>query len=444
MIAYVFPPLGGIAAQRVVKFTRYLPEFGWHPIILSTRNSPFRLLDEGLEAQVPLDTPVFRALTLEPEHLYNLYRHFKVKRPSSVVADEAATSQPSRIKQSSLLARLQSWLFIPDGYIGWFPFALALGQRLLKTEQLAAIFSTSTPYTAHLIAKNLAERSGLPWIMDLRDPWVDNHFLSTPTRWHYNLTKRLERNCVQRADRVVCVTPPMTEELRQRYPDQPADKFLTITNGFDSADFDPAPPPDPHHFSIRHVGTMYGGRSVIPFLQGLALALGREPGLKKVLQVEFIGDMDQPNLRAWDSFITTHQLHSWISRSSFVPHHQAIKLMQQSQVQLLILGAGAGMDRIYTGKLFEYLAARRPILALAPPGIAATLLQKLEAGLVIHSEEPSAIAQAILEFYSWFQQGRLHNWSPHEGVEAFERRHLTQQLACSLDDILIERGPRSV
>ncbi len=437
MIAYFFPPLGGIATQRALKFARYLPESGWRPVILSVQGSPYPLRDPELMGQIPPDVPVFRARSLESEHLYNLSRRLTPSRQKATRSNPSGRSS-STVPGRSLAARLEAWLCIPDGRVGWLPFAVPLGKQVLRGEKPSVIFSTSAPYTAHLIGKRLAEWSGLPWVLDLRDLWVNNHFHSPPTRVHRFLTERLESACVRRADRVVCVTPVMTEEMRCRYADQPGSKFVTITNGFDADDFNSNLAPDPRYFSIRHLGSLYGSRSAGPFLQGLVLALQREPKLKDCLQVEFIGAMDWVSHQSYEVFVSAHQLQAWVSRHSFVPHHEAIQLMQQSQVQLLILGESEHIEGVYTGKLFEYLGAGRPILAIAPPSIAATLVAELEAGIVADPGDHQSVAEAILKFYSWFQEGKLQCWSA-KGVQAYERSHLAEKLASLMDALVTER-----
>lgn len=436
MIAYFFPPLGGVGCQRVVKFARYLPQFGWRPIVLTADKSPYPLRDPELMAELVPKPVIFRALTVEPEQLYQLYQRVLSRAPRGK-GGAAGTSVPDKESKPSLAARLQSWFFIPDARIGWLPFALVRGKQAILQERPAVIWSTSAPYTVHMIAKRLANWSGLPWIMDLRDPWVDNHFDTPPTNWHRRLTVRLEHSCVHKASRVVCVTPLMTQEMQHRYPDQPADKFVTITNGFDAADLNQIYP-DPHSFSIRHIGTLYAGRSVLPFLRGLEMALQREPDMKKHLCVEFLGDMDRLNRCNWDSFINEHALELWVSRRPFVPRKQAIKMMQQTQVQVLILGKGHGIDRIYPAKVFEYLGAQRPILAIACPGGTATLVKELEAGIVADPDQPASVAEAILEFYGRFRRGELQNWTT-KGTQAYDRRYLTGRLAALLDEMVAER-----
>lgn len=437
MIAYFFPPLGGVGTQRAVKFARYLPEFGWRPVILSVQGSPYPFFDPELMAEVPAGLPVYRACTVEPEHLHNLLRRCLPRNKS---AGPAATSDKlgSGKSPASLAARLERWLFVPDGRVGWLPFAITLGKRVVHTERPSVIFSTSAPYTAHLIASRLAESRRLPWLMDLRDPWVDNHFHTPPTQWHRSLIQSLETRCVRRADRVICVTPLMSEEMRHRYPDQPMGKFLTVTNGFDAVDFEPDLAPGSEYFLIRHMGSLYAGRSAVPFLRGLVLALEQMPSLGEYLKVEFVGSIDQRNQQDLNAFITAHNLEPLVSSHPFVTHHQAVRLMQQSQVQLLILGEGVDVDRIYPAKLFEYVGARRPILAVVPPGVTETLVKDLKAGIVADPDDAQSVADAVLEFYARFQQGQLRDWAP-QGIAAYERRHLTQQLASILDALAAER-----
>jgi glycosyltransferase involved in cell wall biosynthesis len=446
MIAYFFPPLGGIGAQRTLKFARYLPQFGWQPVILTAQGSPHPARDPELMAQVPSETPVFRARTVEPEHLYNLYRRlvpsYQQKsgkgpntRKQGAATDNLAAGQADGTGRQSLAARLQAWLCVPDGRIGWLPFALKVGKQILKAERPSVIFSTAPPYTAHLVARTLAEWSKCPLVIDFRDPWVSDSGDFAPTRLHRSLAARLEAKCVRRADRVICVTPLMSHTMRSRYADQPESKFITITNGFDSGDFDSQCTPGADHFSIRHIGSLYSNRSAIPFLTGLVLALQRDPTMKQTLQVEFIGLMDRQQEQAWHTFVATHELQPWVSRQPFVGHDQAVRLMQQSQVQLLLAGQGENMDS--PAKLFEYLGARRPILVMAPPGVAVSLVRELEAGLVASADEPEEVANAILSFYSLFQQGKLQGWSAKD-LSAYERRHLTGQLASLLDDLMVK------
>jgi glycosyltransferase involved in cell wall biosynthesis len=229
----------------------------------------------------------------------------------------------------------------------------------------------------------------------------------------------------------------MTNEMRTRYRDQPETKFITITNGFDSADLNRVNL-DPTHFSIRHIGSLYAGRDVSPFLEGLLMALQRVPNLRASLRVEFCGVMDRSNQDAWDGFVHEHDLDRCLFRHDFVPREQAIRLMQQAQVQLLILGEGVGIDRIYPAKLFEYLGTQRPILAMATSGLTASLVKELEAGVVADPADSASVAEAILTLHSWFQEGKLENWVT-KGVQTYERRHLTGQLASVLDAVAANR-----
>ncbi len=222
--------------------------------------------------------------------------------------------------------------------------------------------------------------------------------------------------------------------MRARYPDQPAHKFTTITNGYDRADYMAGLVPAADRFLIRYVGSLYGRQSPLPFLRGLSLALARRPDMRQYIQVEFIGMMDQANRQIWESWIQAHDWGTWIIGKPFVPHQQAIRLMQTAQVQLLILASGEEMKGVLTSKIFEYLGAQRPVLCIAPPGLAAELVRETQVGLVAAPEDVDSIAGAILQLDEWFQAGKLQNWSP-KGIEAYDRRALAAQLVEVLDKV---------
>jgi hypothetical protein len=183
MVAYYFPPLGGAGVQRTLKFVKYLPEFDWQPVVLATKVSDARLRDPSLEKEIPATVSVCRtpALTL-PARL------------------------PWRLR--SFIAR---WLLLVDEQLGWLPFAVSQGQRMIEEHGVEAIYTTSAPYTSHLIGARLKQRTGLPWVADFRDPWVGNVSSTFPTGFHLELAKRFESQVLQGAERVIVVSEPMRQ-----------------------------------------------------------------------------------------------------------------------------------------------------------------------------------------------------------------------------------------
>lgn len=431
MVNYFFPPLGGAPTLRSVKFARYLPDYQWQPVVLSTRNSPYPKRDPDLFAQLPDDLPIYRSRTLEPAHIYPRSLRLRIQKKSSVAPGEPSNADD----RPSLTARIQALLLIPDERIGWLPSAVHLGKKAIRREQPSVIFSSSGPPTAHLVGRRLALWSNLPWVIEFRDPWIDYTFQDPPTRLHRKLDERMEAACVHLAHRVICATPLMTEEMRLRYADEPPEKFLSITNGFDPTDFARDVTPSSEHFLIRYVGSLYGSQTALPFLKGLAQALQQNTELRDSLRVEFIGMMDRRNEDSFDAFVEARQLHQWVSRHPFVPHAEALRLMQTTQVQLLILGFGKRIERVYTTKLFEYLGAKRPILAVTPPGLAANLIRDQEAGVVADRDDPQSIADAILTLYKSFQNGSLSEYAPDD-LEPFTRQYQARQLADVLDHVV--------
>ncbi len=230
MIAYYFPPMGGAGVQRTLKFVKYLPEYGWQPHVLTVRDSS-RLQDSSLASEIPDGLSVTRTPIL---HL-----------PSQL---------PWRLRNF-----ISRWFLIVDGQIGWLPFANDPGRRVIEEHKVRIIYSTSAPYTAHLIARRLQRQTHLPWVADFRDPWMGNTLVNYPTEFHRRLNKRLEYSIFSEADRVILNTEGSLQYYAREYPDLPAGKLVTIPNGYDQDDI-PNISPDQIKktiFTIVHLGSLY-------------------------------------------------------------------------------------------------------------------------------------------------------------------------------------------
>ncbi|RMH01178.1 MAG: glycosyltransferase [Chloroflexi bacterium] len=406
IVAYYFPPFGGGGVQRTVKFVKYLPEFGWQPEILTVQQPVADLRDGSLETDIPPDIVVHRTSGLWLPHWF-----------------------PWRLK--NYIAR---WLLVVDQQLGWLPFATREGIKIFQKEGIDVIFTTSAPYTAHLVGLKLKQQTNLPWIADFRDPWVGNFSLTFPTFLHRQLAQRLEQKILETADRVVVVSEPMRQAFLGRYTRLDANRVVVIPNGYDPSDFEIAEPinPDPTKMTIVYTGSFYG-RVQTPhyFLQGLCIAFDRGYLPKQAVQVYFVGSISQSIHRQ----LKVLNLTNTVKVTGHIPHQRSIGYLLSADVLLLVIGVAAGSNVVLTGKIFEYLAAGKPILALVPPGAAADLLNEVGVGYIVPPDDPDAIAKAIADLYSAWQHGRL-TVSPDQAVVArYDRRRLAGQLAKILDDI---------
>ena len=444
IVAYMFPPIGGIGVVRPVQFAKYLPQFGWEPVILTVAQNAEYMADTSLLQELPVALKIYRAHSWEP------LNGARVKRVASRL--EAAPAVPSNGtsahgQQGSHQARmsqrlrklLKSFYFslrIPDDKFGWYPFAVALGKRVIQEEQIDLIFATAPPYTNFLVGKALKVATGKPLVMDYRDEWTTMQYRDFPLNpVTQTINRRLEQGVVAKADAVITAIEPFADNLRAAALLPPTTPLVNLMNGFDPAHYQRHQPYTPNErFTIVYTGSFYGQRQTPEyFLQGLHALLTRRPALRTALAVRFIGTIFERHARRIAELDLTDVVHS----CGVVPHDQAVAAQMAADVLLLVVGKGAGSEMVLTGKVFEYLGARRPILALAPlAGPAAALVRDSATGTVVDAEDVPAISQAIAEYYDQWQEGRLR-YAPCEAVVAtYNRRLQTGQLATVFDQLL--------
>ena len=405
-VAYYTPPAGGAGVQRSAKFIKYLPDFGWQPIILTVFPENYRLHDPSLSADFHPDSPIHRTSAwLLP------------------------TWVPWRVR--SWFSR---WFLLMDENLGWYPFAVKKGKDILNNSKIDAIYSTSPPHACHMVASTLKTHSNQPWIADFRDPWIGNFSRHQPTPIHRRLDNRLESQVINQADKILVVSPVMREDIQARYPNLEQEKVNLLENGFDRADFTAVCPASlpADLFTIIYSGSFYSqGLTPNNFLRALATVIENQHLPRARIQVLFIGNI-------------SHQVFEVIERlgltdvaklMSYLPHQDSIAHLLAAKLLLLIIGGSPASKGVLTGKLFEYLAASKPILALAPDGAAADLVREAQAGLVVPPDDIPAITHALVEMYTRWEQGRLDITPRPEVVARYERRNQTARLASLLDRI---------
>jgi glycosyltransferase involved in cell wall biosynthesis len=406
MVAYYYPPLGGIGVHRTLKFSKYLPEYHWEPVVLTIRPEKGLLIDLSLEHEIPAGAQIFRTPSLSlPLWLPWRVRNF-----------------------------ISRWIFVVDEQLGWLPYAVRTGQRILQASPCQVIYTSSSPYTDHLIGYRLKKSSGLPWVADFRDPWVGNTAIRIPTRLHRYLVRVLEGLVVRQADRVLVVNEPMRRDFISRYPELQKDKFQAIPNGFDAHDFKDIQPSDPikDQFLLVYSGSFYGERQTPrPFFSALQNLLKRGAIPKNAIQVRFVGNVGKPTLQMIDSL----QLRDVVETTGYLHHREAIAHLMAADALILIVGPGPGSEIVLPGKIFEYLASGKPILGLVPPGVSADLIREANAGFVVDPQDVQGIAAQIRNMYERWQLDRLSVHTDSEVVARFNRHRLTGQLASVLDRV---------
>ncbi|MGI4740005.1 MAG: glycosyltransferase family 4 protein [Janthinobacterium lividum] len=360
VLTYYWPPSGGAGVQRCLKWVKYLPELGVEPTVVTVDpdQASYPVRDESLLREVPPGVRVLRTATLEPFESYQKLTGRAV--PHGGFANEG---QPSLVQQAMRFVRGN--FFLPDPRRGWNRYALAAVEKLLAAgEQFDAVLTSSPPHSTQLIGLELQKRHGLRWLADLRDPWTDIYYTkdlhrTPPAAW---LDARYERQVLTRADAVL-VTSPETERLfRRKLPDLAKGKIVVLPNGYDEPDFQQPSAPPADCLRLTHTGTISARYRIEKLLQAVAECQRRYPQVP--WRLRFVGQVDA-GVRAQ---VAASGLAEATEFLPFVPHQQSVACLLTSSALLMAIPDVALNRGILPGKIFEYLAARKPVLCVGPAG----------------------------------------------------------------------------
>lgn len=440
VITYAFPPMSVVGVYRTLKFCKFLPEFGWEPVVLTIKRGKDWAYDESLLSDLPPSMKVYRTRTFEPLITYENFQQGRRKR-SGIVGGYSGEEQ-DQVDSKSLFQMLRSylagWLSTPDKQALWLPFALAEGRKILREEEIDLIYTSSPPHSTHLIGYFLKRFSGLPWVADFRDPWTLNEYFqekpSTPKM--KQLEAYLERLVINGCDHLVANTRSVAEAFRWKFNHLPLSRISTIPNGYDPEDFQGLEPHNFEKFTITHLGSLYGRRQPIEFLKGLRLFLQRHPEAKQRLGVLFVGNIEEKILERMREF----DLSEVVECRPHQPRRQALSLALSSHLLLLILGHDPKAAGIIPAKLFEYLFTGKPILALVSEGETAEVIRSHNAGRVITSPDAEKIALSIQHYFDDYLRGnQIQRRVKSAGIGKYNRQQLTSELAEIFDRLVCRR-----
>ncbi len=402
-LCYFFPPLGGGGVQRSAKFVKYLPEHGWQPIVVTVRpnlrNGIEQGVDNSLLGEVEEDSRVQRCGSIEWSALYAFLHRLRLRK----ILFEVEASIP---------------LLHMDYKIGWYWPALRKSQEVIRRSPVRVIYSSSPPYAAHLVARRLRQKYGVPWVADFRDPWTLAATYRPRTRLHGSVDAFLERAIVTEADFLVANTEMNRANLLERYG-LPCEKVRVIPNGFDPADFPPGKTPEAKAFTISCFGKFYAMRNSEVFFEACRNFIQ----LHGNIFLRFWGWQPREVRRAARKILPRD---TWEIRER-IEHHQVVREMQKSAVLLLNL-PNEDCRHWVPGKLYEYLAADRPILLIGPEaGNAAQILRETETGQAV-GENKEKILALLESLYQSFRQGDP-SWNPdRNAIYRYDRRMQAREL----------------
>ena len=425
LISYFFPPAGGGGVIRALKLARYLPEFGYVPVVLAAEDPRYADRDPALLRQIPPCVRVHCVPVTDPfAKLVSIYKTFKNREPG-----KRGNSEKTGARES-FGARLRRAFSFPDPQSHFRRQALSAFFRIPDTYRLRAIISTAPPYTSHMLGVRLSEVTRLPLVLDYRDAWTYNPFGGPPTPFHAFGWRFAEQRVLSAASAVVTVTDAMADDYRRRFRlDAPV---FTIPNGYDEDDFKGVVPERRDKFTVIYAGKLYPGRDPFIFLEGVSRAIASGAFGTDDIEIRFVGAVPDDTRAA----VKTSGLPVVIR--NHVPHREAISEIVSAHASLLIIGEGPAMGTTLTGKIFEYLRAGRPVIAMVPPdGAAARLIRETGGGYVIPPDDADGVATVLTELYGRYRRGELDEpRTPSPALKRYSRREIAGEFGGLLDSLI--------
>ena len=385
IVTYYWPPSGGAGVQRWLKFSKYLPEFGWEPIILTVNPefAAYPVMDNSLSEDLPSPAKIFKTAAT---NYFRVYNKDKTRIPTAGFAN----NEKNTLKEK-MMRFIRGNFFIPDPRRGWNSFAFKKACEIIETERIENIITTSPPHSTQLIGLKIKKKyTAINWIADLRDPWTDIYYYKQfyPTMISKSIDTAYEKKVLKNADRIITVGPSLKILFSQKV-NGIAEKTVIITNGYDEEDFVGLAGSTPDIFTISYIGTLSDSYPVSTFLKVLQTL--KKEGIR--FRLKFIGTVSPKQKRLILSSIEE----SGIEFINTVDHITALRYLAESTILLLIIPDHHSNKSIITGKLFEYIAAGKPVICLGPvDGDAAGYLNETGHGFTFAYNDSKGILDYLM------------------------------------------------
>lgn len=420
-IAYYFPPMGGSGVQRSLKFVRYLPEFGWQPVVLTVHHKFTRWpKDKSLVKEIPADVQVYKAPTLDLNWLYKGMWGLRLHR---------------------LVEWLQLHWLIPDSEITWLPFAKKSIDKMVRKHKFDLVYITGGPFSSMLLGPYAYQNYKLKYVVDFRDEWTNNH---TRLDRAYSVSARAkdracENKVIEQCSGIIYAHPLfMKENFAGSYPFLKSRPNRIITNGFDETDFSDISKHNNQNsnvFKIVYTGSFYDRRRPLIMLRAIRNMLSEKVINAGEISLKIYGK----NTPAFvlGEFNSDDSIRSIVKFHPYTSHKNSLSVLQNADALLLYLSPGANSEPELPGKMFEYMRSYRPILALVPPrGSAAELVRKSRTGFVFDSANETEVTDGLREVLIKWQQNALSIEPDFDYINQFERKNLTARLAELFDEVV--------
>jgi len=432
IITYYWPPSGGAGVQRWLKFSKYLRDFGWEPVIYTPENPEAPAIDNSLESDIPEGITVLKRPITEP---YTAYKRFIGMKPGEKVNAGFLQEREKSTVAEGFAVWLRGNFFIPDARRFWIKPSTKFLVNYLKDNPVDAIVSTGPPHSMHLIALKVHEKLNIPWLADFRDPWtgIDFYHQLRLSMLADRLHRKLEKKVLTSATAITVVSEDMSKEFKGIVNRN----YNVVTNGYDEQDISPIPQSQlDKKFTISHIGSINASRNPEKLWGVISEMVINNPEFADAVQIKLVGKVDIAVLKSIENL----GLISYLSRIEYIPHREVMREIQNSQVLLLLINNTPNAKGILTGKIFEYLGSGRPILSIGPEdGDAAEILKDSDAGQTAGYENGAGMSGILTEYFSRFKGQRLE--STNQNRLKYTRRALAEEIAWILDQICGFREP---
>lgn len=417
-ISFLYPPVGGSGVQRSLKFAKYLPAFGWEPIMLV---ADARFLkqpkDESLKNEIPREQVIYSAFSPDIRWLYKLLWGLKLNRVVNFI----------------------NRMMIPDADILWLPLAKLAVKRILRQHKIDMVFITAPPYSGLLLGLHIKKHYGIEFCVDFRDMWTlgvgraDN----PPPSWIRHWEAKLEERVISHAKKVIVVNDSMKQKMLEHYPHLALSNVQSITNGFDEEDFPVAKHHQPKQYlNIVFTGSFYG-RFQPDMVWAALVALFKEAKITPAdIRIDIYGKNNSSFVLG--AYAVSKDIRSCVRIHPYLSHKDSVNKMSMADALLLLSPSGVGADMDSHSKLFEYMRSGTTILAVIPPQSAgAQILAPCGTAIIADSADQEAVKQAILSIFSAWKDGSPTPQPNTSYIAQFERQALTRKLAQCFEEALV-------
>lgn len=424
ILTYYWPPAGGAGVQRWLKFTKYLSRMGYQLHIYTAQNPEAPANDTSLLQDVPDDAIIIKKPIWEP---FNIYKNITNKKGSFNTGFLTEEGGNKEVWTEKLSMFVRANAFVPDAKMFWIRPSVAFLKKYILENDINTIISSGPPHSLHIIARKLKKKLNIKWVADFRDPWTNIDFyqqlpiLPFIDKYQHVLEKRV----LKQADQIIVVGEEMRNEFAQVCSKE---KIRVITNGFDTNlrikdDLE-------KRFTIVHIGSINKDRSHKSFFKAISLLVKDNKEAKSQFILKFVGKVDFEVRQ----YIKDYKLEEYIEFISYLPYNQISDIQKRAHLLYLPLNDTPNARGILTGKFFEYMAARRYILAQGPvDGDVSKILQETQSGGIFGFTDTSGLFKMLEIRFNYYLKDQ-YPFSSH-GIEKYSRQNLTRELSAVLDSL---------